>query len=128
MTGPVQLIPELWKNEVIKILNTGNNTLIEWTFRAQQDWQQFGLPYQAHALLARHLKPADTLGRQVFGMAGAAEIWEFLLPHPLNSPIPLYAKIGLKNNHLSIKIFSVHIDLKGDLEKAILALLNKQKK
>jgi len=61
-------------------------------------------------------------------MAGAAEIWEFLLPHPLNSPIPLYAKIGLKNDRLSIKIFSVHIDLKGDLERAILAFLKKRKK
>ena len=128
MTGPVQLIPELWKNEVIKILNTGNNTLIKWTFRAQQDWQQFGLPYQALALLAFRLKSADVMGRQVFGMAGAAEIWEFLLPHPLNSPIPLYAKIGLKNDRLSIKIFSVHIDLKGDLERAILACLKKRKK
>jgi hypothetical protein len=128
MTGPVQLIPELWKNEVVKILNTGNNTLIEWTFRAQQDWQQFGLPYQAHASLAVRLKAADSLGRQVFGMAGAAEVWEFLLPHPLNSPRQLYAKIGLKGDRLSIKIFSVHIDLKGDLEKAILAFLKKRKK
>lgn len=128
MTGPVQLIPELWKNEVIKILNTGNNTLIEWTFRAQQDWQQFGMLHEALALLASQLKPADKLGRQVFGMAGAAEVWEFLLPHPLNSLKPLYAKIGLKDNRLSIKIFSVHIDLKGDLEKAILAFLKKQKK
>jgi len=38
---------------------------------------------------------------------GAAEVWEFLLPHPLNSPKPLYAKIGLKDSRLSIKIFSV---------------------
>jgi hypothetical protein len=128
MTGPVQLIPEIWKNEVIKILNNGNNTLIEWTYRAQQDWQQFGLPYQALTLLSLRLKAADALGRQVFGMAGAAEVWEFLLPHPLNSPIPLYAKIGLKDNRLSIKIFSVHIDLKGELEKAILAFLKKRKK
>jgi hypothetical protein len=128
MTGPVQLIPEPWKNEVIKILNTGNTTIIEWTYRAQQDWQQYGLLYQAHELLAACLKPATALGRQVFGMAGAAEIWEFLLPHPLKSPIPLYAKIGLKGDHISIKIFSVHIDLKGDLEKAILAFLKNRKK
>jgi len=128
MSGPVQLIPESWKSEVIKILNTGNNTLIDWTLRAQQDWQQFGMLYQAHNLLATRLKAADALGRQVFGMASAAEVWEFLLPHPLDSPVPLYAKIGLKGNRLSIKIFSVHIDLKGDLEKAILAFLKKQKK
>jgi hypothetical protein len=128
MYGPVQLIPESWKSEVIKILNTGNNTLIDWTLRAQQDWQQFGMLHEALALLVRHLKPADKLGRQVFGMAGAAEVWEFLLPHPLNSPKPLYAKIGLKGNRLSIKIFSVHIDLNGDLEKAIQDFLKKQKK
>jgi hypothetical protein len=128
MTGPVQLIPEHWKNVVIKILRSGNNSVIEWTIRAEQDWQQFGQPHQALDFLAARLNATDALGRQVFGMAGAAEVWEFLLPHPLKSPVPLYAKIGLKGDRISIKVFSVHIDLNGELQKAISALFKKRKK
>lgn len=128
MTGPVQLIPESWKNEVIRILNRSDAKCIEWTFQAQRDWQQFGLPFQAHERLARELRRPDVLGRLVYGMAGASEIWEFLLPHPLGSPIPLYAKIGLRGDLLTIKIFSTHIDRKGQLEKAIQTFLKKRKK
>lgn len=117
MTGPVQLIPESWKNEVIKILNTGNNTLIEWTFRAQQDWQQFGMLHEALTLLVRQLKPADKLGRQVFGMAGAAEVWEFLLPHPLNSPKPLYAKLASKTTASPSRYFPSTLISKVILKK-----------
>ncbi|WP_050025053.1 hypothetical protein [Verrucomicrobium sp. BvORR034] len=129
MTGPVQLIPEAWKNEVIRILRRGDRASIEWTVQAQSDWQQFGLPYEAYEQLVVCLQDPNALGRQVFGMSGAAEIWEFLFPHPLKIPTPLYGKIGLRNDNKSlvVKIFSTHIDRKGELEKAIQKFLKNRK-
>jgi hypothetical protein len=46
-------------------------------------------------------------------------VFAFLCQHPLRLSKPLYAKIGLYDDHLSIDLFSLHIDLMGDLEKRI---------
>ncbi len=124
----VEPLPRAWVSAVVRILQTRQSGSIRWSFRAQQDWQQFGLTYQAFDLLIDTLQKPDILGEKIVGMSplpgppagsGNQTVYAFLCPHPLGGPKPLYAKIGLFADHITIDLFSLHVDLSGDLEKRI---------
>lgn len=121
-------IPNRWKTPVIKALQTYDTTIIEWKFRPKQEWQQFGLPHNAYELLIKTLKQPNIIGHdKSLEMHGAKETWAFLCEHPLNQATTLYAKIGLKDDHVSIVIFSMHTDLEEQkLEKLIQSYLSKK--
>jgi hypothetical protein len=124
----VEPLPTDWCESVIRILNKGASTQIRWSFRARQDWQQFGMPYEAFFRLAKTLQQPGIWGERVIGMipqpnapknAGSQVVYGFLSPHPLVGPKPLYAKIGLFTDKITIDLFSLHIDLTGDLARRI---------
>lgn len=126
--NPVEPLPQDWCESVIRILNKGAPTQIRWSLRARQDWQQFGMPYDAFSRLAKTLQQPGIWGERVIGMipqpnppknAGSQVIYGFLSPHPLGGPKPLYAKIGLFADKITIDLFSLHIDLTGDLARRI---------
>ena len=83
MTSPVQPIPEAWRKDVVRILRRGDPKCIDWTGLARSEWQQFGDSFQTYELLFSTLQQPGCLGRQVFGMHGAEEIWEFLCANPI---------------------------------------------
>jgi hypothetical protein len=126
--NPVEPLPQDWCESVIRILRKGSSAHIRWTLRAQMDWSPFGLPYQACEFLVRALGRSGLWGERITGMLplpGAPKsrkpptVFAFLCNHPLALVTPLYAKIGLHDDHLSIDLFSLHIDLTGDLSKRI---------
>jgi hypothetical protein len=126
--NPVEPLPQDWCESVIRILHKGAPTQIRWSLRARQDWQQFGMPYDAFSQLAKTLQQPGIWGERVTAMiplpnmpknAGSQGVYGFLCPHPLGVPKPLYAKIGLFEDKVTIDLFSLHIDLTGDLAKRI---------
>ncbi|HCN76026.1 MAG TPA: hypothetical protein DIT13_02380 [Verrucomicrobiales bacterium] len=121
-------IPDSWRQDVIRILKSGDSRCIEWTVRARSDWSVFGISHKAYEHLIQTLSTPALIGRQVLFMDGRTEVWEFLCPHPLGIVKPLYAKIGLKEGRLNIKIFSTHIDLTGELQTAIQRLHKPRKR
>jgi len=123
-------IPKSWIRDVISTLRSCDSKRIEWTLRADQDWGQFGMKYEGYELLIRTLSIPYIIGSdESSAMMGAKETWAFLCPHPLNPNTKLYAKIGLKEGNVTIKIFSLHVDLQNrKLEKAIDAYHKKRSK
>ena len=121
-------IPNRWKTPVIAALKSYSGDRIEWKLRPRQDWQQFGQTHEAYELLLNTLDSGQIIGQDnSLSMQGAEETWAFLCPHPLNPQTTLYAKIVLKEEHVSILIFSLHTDLEGQkLEKAIKNYLKKK--
>lgn len=126
--NPVEPLPQDWCESVIRILRKGDSAHICWTLRAQMDWSPFGLPYQACDFLVRALSQPGLWGERITGMnplpsapkgLKPPRVFAFLCPHPLGVSSPLYAKIGLHDDHLTIDLFSLHIDLTGDLAKRI---------
>ncbi len=135
--NPVEPLPPEWCEAVIRILSESSDTCIRWSFRARQDWQQFGMKHQAFELLIQTLRQREMWGERVTGMtplsapppgAGGQTVYGFLCQHPLGVPTPLYAKIGLFDDHLTIDLFSLHIDLSGVLEKRIAAARKAKRK
>lgn len=122
-------IPQTWIRDVVAILRSHDKKRIAWTARADMDWRQFGMHYEAYELLIQTLHTSGIIGSdESVAMQGAKETWAFLCPHPMNPANKLYAKIGLKDGALSIKIFSLHVDLQDrKLEKAIKTYLKNQK-
>ena len=134
--NPVEPLPQDWCESVIRILRKSAPAQIRWTLRAQMDWSQFGLPYQAHDLLVRTLSQPGLWGERITGMHALPSppkgqkppiVFAFLCPHPLGISTLLYAKIGLHDGLLSIDIFSLHIDLSGELAKRIAHAQKKRK-
>jgi hypothetical protein len=135
-TSSIGPLPPEWCAAVIRILEKGHSERIRWSFRAQQDWQQFGMTHHAFEHLARTLRQAGVWGERIVGMdplpdppAGAGDqlVYAFLCPHPLGSPKPLYAKIGLFDDRVTIDLFSLHVDLSAKLEKRIAQARRKRK-
>jgi len=126
--NPVEPLPQDWCESVIRILSKGAPTQIRWSLRARQDWQQFGMPYDAFGRQVKTLQQPGIWGERVNGMipqpnppknAGSQRVYGFLTPHPLGDPKPLYDKIGLFADKITIDLFSLHIGLTGDLAKRI---------
>lgn len=108
-------IPHPWKETVLTILREGNPDNINWTIQAVDDWQRFGLEYQAYELLIQTLSDSEVIGQQVIGMrdrrdGSYTDCWAFLCDHPQEGPKPLYAKIGIHCSQIYINLFSLHID------------------
>lgn len=134
--NPVEPLPQDWCESVIRILNKGAPAQIRWSLRAKQDWQQFGMTHDAFTRLVKTLRQPGIWGELVVGMtplpaapknAGSQVVYGFLCPHPLGIPKPLYAKIGLFEDKVTIDLFSLHIDLTGDLAKRIAQAQKKRK-
>ena len=126
--NPVEPLPQDWCEAVIRILNKGAPAQIRWSTRARQDWQMFGMPHDAFTRLVKTLQQPGIWGERVTGMiplpsplknAANQVVYGFLCPHPLGMPKPLYAKIGLFDDKVTIDLFSLHIDLSGELAKRI---------
>lgn len=122
-------IPFQWIQAVTKALESADSKRIEWTLRADTDWGLFGMKYQAYILLIQILNVPGIIGSDESGhMIGAKETWAFLCPHPINPSSYLYAKIGLKDDLVKIKVFSLHVDLmQKKLETAIATYQKKHK-
>lgn len=123
-------IPKSWIQDVIKILRSYDSGRIAWTSLADQNWGQFGMKHDGYELLIKTLSQSLVIGSdESAGMLGAKETWAFLCPHPIIPDKKLYAKIGLKEGNVSIKIFSFHIDLQErKLEKAVMVYRKQLKK
>lgn len=133
--NPVEPLPQAWCEAVIRILKKGAQSQIRWTLRARQDWQQLGMAYEAYSLLIKTLQLPGIWGERVIGMnplpnppknAGSHVVYGFLCQHPLGALKPLYTKIGLFSDKITIDLFSLHIDLTGDLAKRIANAQNKR--
>jgi len=65
----------------------------------------------------------------VIAVGTYTDCWAFLCPHPWNSPVPLYAKIGIHSSRVYINLFSLHVDDGSErLQAAIKAYRKKNKK
>jgi len=127
-------IPPRWSDPVINLLEEGDPATIEWTFTALNERLPLGFHSEdmAYQHCIKTLRTPGLIGECVVEMRtieqdNRCEAWAFLCPHPLGSPTPLYAKIGLHENKLNIDVFSLHIDRKGDLQQRINNYLNRKK-
>ncbi len=127
-------IPKRWSDPVIKLLEEGDPATIEWTFTALNERLLLGFHSEdmAYKHCIKTLRTPNLMGECVVDMRTKShqkrcEAWAFLCPHPLNSPTPLFAKIGLHEDQLNIDLFSLHIDRKGDLQQRIEDHLNKKR-
>lgn len=124
----VRPIPRSWIDTVTGFLEAGDPSVIEWTDTAEENWQPYGLEQDAYTLLIQVLRQPGIHGHQVVGMldrtdGSYTDCWAFLCPHPWDSPVPLYAKIGIHHTRLHINLFSLHPDDGSQkLQKAIAAL------
>jgi len=131
-TKTISAIPAPWLANVISLLEDGDPAKIKWSFRAESDWQQFGLKHQAYEHCLETLKSPSPVGEQIFGMVNPSddqecETWASPCRHPFGLATWLYAKIGLHQGQLKINLFSLHIDLSGELITAIKAYLKSKK-
>jgi hypothetical protein len=125
-------IPEPWLARVIHLLEQGDPKKIIWSGRALMDWQEFGMKHDAYALCLEVLRSPTPIGQQIHTMDdridhSLCETWAFPCPHPCNPKTYLYAKIGLHHGQLRINLFSLHVDLSGDLVAAIRTYLKSKK-
>jgi hypothetical protein len=127
-------IPQRWLKRVTPLLADGDPKAILWTIAAQAELRMVGLrsKQDAYDLCLQVLHNPGQLGECIPDMRDArdqtlCETWAFLCPHPLKVATPLYVKIGLHANHLTLNLFSLHIDRKGTLQKRIEAYLAKRK-
>lgn len=117
-------IPQAWKDDVIKVLSTHNDAKIQWTFTARSESEGFfDFPFQTYDHLIKTLSTPELCGEHVQGMLDTHETWAFLCPNPIINHKEIYAKIDLKEDHISIMIFSFHID-RSDDEKLRQAINN----
>ena len=128
----IRPIPDPWLERVIPLLEQGDPNKILWSVRAQSNWQEFGMKHEAYPLCLEVLTSAAPLGEEIFTMTdrkdhSVCETWAFPCPHPLNKGTYLYAKIGLHHGRLHINLFSLHVDLSGDLVSAIRTYLKSKK-
>lgn len=126
-------IPSRWLKVVIPLLDEGDPTKVHWTFTAQRELFSLGFHSKAQAYdhCLNTLRIRGICGESIPDMRDTSdgtlcETWAFLCPHPLNVSTPLYTKIGLHDDFLSLNFFSLHIDRKGDLATAIAKYLKKR--
>ena len=128
-------IPSEWCDAVIKVLKRGDPKECRWSFRARQDWQQFGMLPDAYERLIGVLSQREVWGEAIIGMDPLPKgprgeeqaVYAFLRPHPFSNYIHLYAKIGLFDNQLCLDVFSLHNDNTDKLRNQIAAAKKKSK-
>ena len=121
--------PQRWLERVVSLLEDGGSKKVHWSLRAQMDWQQFGMAYEALDLCLRVLRTPGMVGQKIDNPDDPmtdprddtlCETWAFLCPHPQpDLKRPIYAKIGLHRSRSRINIYSMHTDNTGTLLKAI---------
>lgn len=116
------------------MLENGNPQNIHWTNTAERELPQFGFicRQDAYDYCLEVLCYPGMLGENIPDMYDSrdqtlCETWAFLCPHPFKLPTPVYVKIGLHQNKLTLNLFSLHIDRKGHLKKAIGNYLKKHR-
>lgn len=127
-------IPAEWCDAVIKVLKRGSPKECRWTYRARQDWQQFGMLPDAYHLLIKVLSQRELWGEEILGMdplphgprGEEQTIYAFLCPHPFSDQIYLYAKIGLFDGQVCLDVFSLHNDNTNKLRSQIAAAKKKR--
>jgi hypothetical protein len=107
-------IPDAWKASVIPILRRERG-LRDLTRRARQDWAKLD---DSHTVAQLYELLADVLeegtyhqSAPVCGMEPPGEVYEFCFEHQpprFSSPIPLYAKINLREGKLAVIVVSTH--------------------
>lgn len=127
-------IPKRWLDVVIPILDDGDARSIHWTLTAELDLPLIGLSCKQDAYdhILQVLRTPNQLGEIITDMRDKfdqtlCETWAFLTPHPLKVPKPLYVKIGLHQNQITLNLFSIHIDRKNTLSEEFAAYLKKRK-
>lgn len=127
-------IPKRWLDVVIPILEDGDSQSIHWTLTAELDLPLIGLSCKqaAYDHILHVLRTPNQLGEIIPDMRDASdqtlcETWAFLTPHPLKVPTPLYVKIGLHLNQITLNLFSIHIDRSNLLSEEFAAYLKKRK-
>ena len=107
------VIPDDWRNAVVRILRAGDEAQIEWTKQAFLDWRAATLSqfrYEAYEAMADGLGVANAAGVQV-DLLDDGQTFAFFFTHENR---PLYGKICLRPSKVRIKIVSAHTPRKGD--------------
>ncbi|HWX21137.1 MAG TPA: hypothetical protein VN578_14655 [Candidatus Binatia bacterium] len=104
-----QPIPDAWRKDVIRILQTADRRLIDWTLPARQRWDAdtFGEGWEAEAydLMIAALQDSGVQGNETTSMPGQAGTYEFLFKYKSS---PMYGKIALGKDRKRILILSAH--------------------
>lgn len=126
-------IPDRWSRHVIKLLEKGDTSAINWTLAAKKEIRPLGFATEQCVFdwCCKTLLTPNLIGECVTDMRTIqenhrCETWAFLCPHPLNGTNPIYAKIGLHETQITIDLFSIHIDRTGDLQDRINNYLDKK--
>src|SRR5688572_3782208 len=98
-------IPEGWRTDVIRILRTSNDRLIEWTSPARQRWETdtFGAAedHDAYDGMIAALERDDVTGNETTSCPSQAGTYEFMF---LFRRRQMYGKIALYKDRLRILI------------------------
>jgi hypothetical protein len=108
-----KLIPDAWRQSVVRILRAGDEKCIEWTKQALLDWRAATLSqfrFEAYEAMADGLSVDDAVGVEV-DLPEDGETFAFFFPYEQRI---LYGKICLRTSKLRIKIVSTHTPRKGD--------------
>lgn len=129
----IALLPKRWFDLVIPILEEGDSQAIRWTFTAETEFPLIGLnnKQSAYDHILQVLRTPNQLGELIPDMRDKydqtlCETWAFLCPHPLKVPTPLYVKLGLTQDQLTLNVFSIHIDRKETLREEFAKYLKKR--
>ena len=111
-----RIIPQAWKDAVIKILKRELPGTINSTRKSENDWRQTFPEAWAHErneAFVNALQVSELEGRQIHGMDESGDVYAFFFNH---KGIKLYGKINLLPDNTIILIYSSHIadPKKGD--------------
>jgi hypothetical protein len=108
-----KVIPDEWRNAVLRILREGDKNCIDWTHQAFLDWRAATLSQfrnEAYEAMANSLSVSGVLGAPV-SLAEDGETYAFFFRHEQRV---LYGKVCLRPSGSEIKIVSAHTPRKGD--------------
>ena len=111
-----ELIPKSWREDVVRILQTEDRHLIDWTTPARQRWESdtYGdaQDYDAYDAMIAALERDDVTGNETTSYPGQAGTYEFLFSFRSK---PMYGKVSLYDSRLRILILSAHTPKRPNL-------------
>jgi hypothetical protein len=108
-----KIIPDSWREPVVRILREGDKNCVDWTKQAFLDWRAATLSqfrYEAYEAMANSLSAASVTGVGI-NLPEDGETYAFFFQYRDQT---LYAKICLRPSKIRIKIVSTHTPRKGD--------------